>query len=158
LGLVGYGDAGVLSRRVAEANARGELQRVRVFGPVFGSEKAATLSAASAFILPSMSEGLPMAALEAMAYRLPCLLSSACNLPEAVQTGAAISAEPNVGSLVASLQACFQFSPGMRAAMGSAGRHLVSTHFSWPKVALQTRELYDWVLGRGSLPGFVQLA
>ena len=36
-----------------------------------------------------------MAALEAMAYRLSCLLSNACNLPEAFAVGAAVPVEPD---------------------------------------------------------------
>ena len=33
-------------------------------------------------ILPSFSEGLPMAVLEAWAYGLPVLMTDHCNLPE----------------------------------------------------------------------------
>lgn len=155
LALVGYGDEGALARRVAEAQGRGELQRVRLFGPVFGAEKAAALAAATAFVLPSFSEGLPMAALEAMAYQRPCLLSAACNLPEAFHVGAALPAEPNPSSLAAALERCFELTAAERTAMGHAGQALVRERFSWPQVAAQTRELYSWVLGGGSPPAFV---
>lgn len=155
LALVGYGDDGSLARRVAEAQGRGELQRVRVFGPVFGAEKAAALASATAFVLPSFSEGLPMAALEAMAYQRPCLLSAACNLPEAFQVGAALPAEPNPAALAAALERCFELSDAEGTAMGRAGQALVRERFSWPQAAAQTRELYSWVLGGGSPPAFV---
>lgn len=158
LALVGYGDAGALQRQVHDAQARGELQRVRVCPPVFGPHKDAVLSAASAFVLPSFSEGLPMAALEAMAHRLPCLLSRACNLPEAFAAGAAFEVEPEPAALAASLRQLFMLSPDERTAMGSAGRHLVEEHFSWDRVAAQTSELYHWILGGGSRPSFVELS
>jgi poly(glycerol-phosphate) alpha-glucosyltransferase len=156
LALVGYGDDGALAQRVAAAQARGELLRLRVLGPVFGAEKAAALSAASGFVLPSFSEGLPMAALEAMAHRLPCLLSSACNLPEAFSAGAALAAEPNPELLAAALHQLFALSPAERSAMGAAGRALVAARYSWPQVAEQTRQLYAWIQGGGPSPSFVQ--
>jgi glycosyltransferase involved in cell wall biosynthesis len=155
LALVGYGDDGALAQRVAAAQARGELKRLLVLGPVFAAEKAAVLQAASAFVLPSFSEGLPMAALEAMAHRLPCLLSAACNLPQAFSAGAALAAEPEQAALSASLLQLFALSAGERAAMGAAGQALVRNHFSWPQVAEHTRQLYSWILGGGPPPSFV---
>lgn len=155
--LVGYGDEGALSRRVSQAQEKGELARVRVFGPVFGPEKEAALAAASAFVLPSFSEALPMAALEAMAHKRPVFLSTACNLPEAFSMGAALPAEPDPVALSVSLQRCFRLRSSERKAMGIAGHSLVRERFSWPQVAAQSRELYSWASGGGSPPAFVEL-
>ena len=157
LALVGYGDEGALALRVAQAQERGELEHVHVFGPVFGAQKSAALAAATAFVLPSFSEGLPMAALEAMAHQLPCLLSAACNLPEAFHVEAALPAEPEPVALAAALERCFELSPDERMAMGNAGQALVRERFNWPQVAAQIRELYSWVLGGCALPAFVEL-
>ena len=153
---MGYGDGGALSRRVAAAQVRGELPQVLVLGPCFGDYKADVLASASAFVLPSYSEGLPMAALEAMAHQLPCMLSRACNLPEAFLAGAALPAEPDPIALAASLQQLFALSTTARAAMGAAGRSLVSERYNWAQVAKQTRQLYGWILGGGERPGFVE--
>jgi glycosyltransferase involved in cell wall biosynthesis len=155
--LVGYGDQGKLAGDVAAAQRVGELAGVEVHGPCFGAEKQACFATASAFVLPSFSEGLPMAALEAMAHRLPCLLSEHCNLPDAFSAGAALPAPPEHVALAAALQQLFGLSPAERAAMGSAGRNLVATRYSWPQVAAQTRQLYGWILGGGERPGFVEL-
>jgi glycosyltransferase involved in cell wall biosynthesis len=153
LALVGYGDNDQLQHQL-DAHP---VPRTVACGPVFGADKQAVLAAASAFVLPSYSEGLPMAALEAMAHQLPCLLSSACNLPEASRAGAALSAEPDSAALAASLRQLFALSPSDRAAMGAAGKDLVQERFSWPVVAEQTRELYGWILRGGERPGFVEL-
>jgi len=141
---------------VSAAQAREELPQVFVGGPAFAAEKAAVLHGASAFVLPSLSEGLPMAALEAMAHQLPCLLSSACNLPETFRVGAALPAPAEPETLAASLQQLFALSAGERAAMGRAGRALVAEHYSWPRVAEQTGQLYQWILGGGPSPSSVQ--
>lgn len=157
LALVGFGDHGALQRRVVAAQARGELPQLFVGGPAFTDHKAAVLHGASAFVLPSFSEGLPMAALEAMAHQLPCLLSAACNLPEAYSAAAALAAEPEPTALAATLQRLFALSPGERAALGAAGRALVAERYSWPRVAAQTRQLYQWILAGGAPPHFVQM-
>lgn len=152
LALVGYGDGGALQRRLEAA----PMSRVLTCGPVFGAEKQAAFAAASGFVLPSFSEGLPMAALEAMAHRLPCLLSSFCNLPEAYSSGAALPAQPEPAALAASLQHLFALSRAERAEMGRSGRSLVAATYSWPQVAEQTRILYRWILGGGERPYFVR--
>jgi poly(glycerol-phosphate) alpha-glucosyltransferase len=96
-----------------------------------------------------------MAALEAMAHGLPCLLSTACNLPDAFTAGAAIPAEPSPESLAAALEQLFAFSPAERHAMAVAGHAHVAAHYSWPRVAEQTIQLYAWILGGGERPEFV---
>jgi len=60
------------------------------FGPAFGEEKEELLRSASAFILPSFSEGLPMSVLEAWAYGLPVVITPECNLPEGFAFQAAL--------------------------------------------------------------------
>ena len=152
LALVGYGDDGALADRVA----RGGPGRVLVHGPCFGAAKQACLAAASAFVLPSFSEGLPMAALEAMAHRLPCLLSPACNLPEAFDHGAARAVEPEAEALVGSLRQLLLQPAAEREAMGEAGQRLVAERFSWPQVAERTARLYSWLHGTSERPDWIE--
>ncbi len=157
LAFVGYGDGDALLRQVTHAQARSELHRVIVKGPVFGDEKSSVLTDSSAFVLPSFSEGLPMAALEAMAHQLPCLLSTACNLPDAFAAGAALPAEPMIDSLTVALRQLFGLSDAERASIGQCGLDHVADRYSWPVVAQKTRELYDWLLSRVDCPEFVDL-
>ena len=156
LAFVGYGDGGSLLRQVSHAQARSEMQRVIVKGPVFGDEKSSVLTDSSAFVLASFSEGLPMAALEAMAHQLPCLLSTACNLPDAFAAGAALPAEPVVDSLSTSLRELFALSDSERSSLGESGRDHVADHYSWSSVAQKTRELYEWILSSDDRPQFVE--
>jgi len=77
--------------RDANVHAQAEAEAEVLFlGPAFGEIKDRLLRCASAFILPSFSEGLPMAVLEAWAYQLPVLMTRHCNLPEGFQARAAI--------------------------------------------------------------------
>ena len=88
LTLAGWGD----DEAVAELRAAltGAPPSVRFVGPVYGADKAALLAQARFLVLPSLSEGLPMVALEAWAAGTPALLSSECNLPEGYAAGAAL--------------------------------------------------------------------
>ena len=151
LALVGYGDGGALERQLQTK----PIRRCMAFGPVFGSEKESVLASARAFVLPSHFEALPMAALEAMAYGLPCLLSSACNLPEAFDHAAALRAEPNPEALALAMRQLFSLTEQERTAMGESGQALVAQNYSWPQVAAQTLDLYNWILGGGEQPPFV---
>jgi poly(glycerol-phosphate) alpha-glucosyltransferase len=60
---------------------------VHFVGPQFDLAKAASFQRADAFVLPSFSEGLPMAVLEAWSYARPVLMTSQCNLPEGFSGG-----------------------------------------------------------------------
>ena len=65
-------------------------------GPQFDTAKRASYRNSEAFVLPSFSEGLPMAVLEAWSHGKPVLMSSGCNLPQGFSANAALRIEPTV--------------------------------------------------------------
>jgi glycosyltransferase involved in cell wall biosynthesis len=71
----------------AEIEKRGLSERVHVLGPIVGEAKARLLQQADGFVLPSLAEGLPMALLEAMAARLPVVVTRVGAMPEVVRDG-----------------------------------------------------------------------
>jgi len=142
-----------LERLSKEEGIRG----VHLAGPCFGTKKDAAFRRADAFVLPSFDEGLPMAVLEAWSYRVPVVMTPGCNLPEGFQTGAAIRVEPNPESIVGGLTELFAMTDAERREMGRRGRRLVEEKFSWPKIARQMKEVYEWVLGGGPKPDCVIL-
>jgi glycosyltransferase involved in cell wall biosynthesis len=136
----------------------GLASRVRLIGPQYGAAKQATLAAADAFILPSVSEGLPIAALEAWAWGLPALLTPYCNLPLGFGAGAALQIETDPAGIAAGLRALFALSEAQRREMGRNGCHLVSARFSWTGVAAEFNAVYRWLLGKGDCPSCVNFA
>ena len=92
--LLAGNDDGALSPfrdRMAEL---GLTRRMTYLGHVAGERARQVWAAADAFVLPSYSEGFSMAILEALACRLPCLITTACHFPEAAAAGAAVVVEP----------------------------------------------------------------
>jgi len=124
-------------------------------GPVFGKAKESLLRQTDAFILPSFSEGLPMAVLEAWAHGLPVLMTDQCNLPEGFAAGAAIRIGTDSESIAAGLSSIFSATDSALRSMGEAGRVLVAERFTWPKVAAQMKSVYEWILGGGPKPDCV---
>jgi poly(glycerol-phosphate) alpha-glucosyltransferase len=130
---------------------------VMFLGPMFGDDKAAAYQNALAFILPSLSEGLPMAVLEAWAYAKPVLMTQACNLPEGFAANAAVEVGTRQKEIATALIALMQMSESDQMNMGSRGRALVAKEFSWPRIGEQMHAVYQWVLGGGSPPATVRL-
>lgn len=147
------GHAASLSRQAAE---HGVGESVEFVGPTFGEAKDELLRSASAFILPSFSEGLPMAVLEAWSYGLPVAMTEACNLPEGFSADAAIRIAPSPASIAAGLRELMQMNATDLRAMGQRGRRLVEARFAWPEIARQMAEVYRWLLGGGALPACVE--
>jgi poly(glycerol-phosphate) alpha-glucosyltransferase len=135
----------------------GLMAGVRFFGPLFGPEKDAAYRACDAFVLPSLSEGLPMAVLEAWAYGKPVLMTPECNLPEGFATDAAIKIDTTANGIARGLMQWIEMTDSDCAAMGERGRALVAEKFSWPRVGEQMRSVYEWVLGGGAPPDSVRV-
>lgn len=131
--------------------------RVHLVGPRFGSAKHAAFAHASAFVLPSFSEGMPMAVLEAWAHGLPVMQTAECNLPEGFATGAAVQIAPRSESVAAGLCTLFAMDDAELRAMGAKGRRLVETRFAWPHVAQEVRGVYEWLVSGGATPGSVRV-
>ena len=135
--------------------ARRSSPTVVLAGPAFGETKDALLRRASAFILPSFSEGLPMSVLEAWSYRLPVLMTEHCNLPEGFTADAALRIGTDVESIAEGMRLLLRSPISDLRSLGDHGRQLVSERFTWPQVAAQMKQVYEWMLGGGKVPDCV---
>ena len=126
----------------------GDSPNVVFAGPLFGDDKIAALRRCSAFVLPSYSEGLPMAVLEAWSYRKPALITEHCNLPEGFEADAAIRIDTECDELAEDLQRFFALPEARLTEIGENARLLASGKFRWDSVASRYIELYRKLTGK----------
>jgi glycosyltransferase involved in cell wall biosynthesis len=102
---------------------------------VSGAEKHALLRTADLFVLPSYSEGFPMAVLEAAAHRIPVVQTDECNFPELTAAGGAWECRPECESVEIALRSALTAEDAECAERGLRGRELVERSYSWDQVA-----------------------
>jgi len=137
------GHAAELKQHIKEL----KLERQIYFtGPLFDSDKAAALQHADGFVLPSFSEGFPVAVLEAWSYGLPVVKTPECNIPEGFQANAAIGVTVEVASIAQGLSELFSLTREERTQIGQNGRELVEEKFTWDRAAAQFQEIYQSVV------------
>jgi poly(glycerol-phosphate) alpha-glucosyltransferase len=107
---------------------------IEVIGPVVGSRKEDLFLSASWFILPSLMEGMPVAALEAIGYGLPVICSKECNLDEFVSLRAVISTGLDVDSIKETIERAIFLENKERDDMIRVGYELVYRKYTWDKV------------------------
>jgi len=137
---------GHLHRRLAEqADELGVGGRVRLMG--HRPDARLLLDAADVFVLPSLHEGMPLVAMEAMEAGLPVVATRVIGSEEVVdhgETGLLTPAgdAPALGAALGELLA----DPALRARMGAAGRQRYVDHFTRRRMAERTRAVYASVL------------
>jgi glycosyltransferase involved in cell wall biosynthesis len=127
-------------------------ESVAFIGPMFRADKARCFSSAEGFVLPSVSEGLPMVVLEAWSYGRPVLMTRHCNLPEGFRAGAALEIGTDPAAIHRGLDLFARMSDDQRQAMGGNGRRLCRERFSQERTGDTMREVYRWMLRGGSRP------
>lgn len=153
--IVGWDDGGHETELKRLVQNHGLQSTVHFMGSMYGHEKKAAFSHADAFILPSYSEGLPMAVLEAWSYRLPVLMTPECNIPEGFAKDAAVRIRPDSDSVMRGVQRFAAMPRDERMKIGERGRALVEEKFTWPRVAEQMHSVYEWILGDGTEPSCI---
>ena len=150
--IAGWDDGGHLEALKQHASDLDLLDTVSFPGPVYGDEKVDLLRSADWFVLPSHSEGMPMAVLEAWSDGVPALLTPACNLPEGFSSGSAIRVDPSVESIFEGFLRMLEMPKEESGSMGLAARRLVEDHFTWSQISRDMQEVYRWVRGEASAP------
>jgi glycosyltransferase involved in cell wall biosynthesis len=126
-------------RRIGDARLGG---RVHLVGPLFGRAKWAAYAGARCFCLPSQHETFSVAILEALACRVPVVISDACHFPEIRQAGAGEVVPRDAAALARALGRVLG-DPDARARMGAAGRDLVERCFTWDRVVDRLQDVYQ---------------
>ncbi len=144
------GEPGFADRLRADIAARGLIERMQLLGPVVGPAKDQLLLEADGFVLPSLAEGLPMSLLEAMAARLPVVVTTVGAMPEVIEHGRdGLLVPPNdAAALAAALDHLAQLTPANAAAMGQAAYEKYRARYSVDAMVHQLLQLYAQSMSR----------
>jgi glycosyltransferase involved in cell wall biosynthesis len=108
-------------------------------GSVTGDAKRELLQSADLFILPSYSEGFPVAVLEAMACRVPVIGTDGCNFTELATEGGGWLCVANADSVHQALDEALRCSEAELKERGQTARKLVERRYTWPRIATVIR-------------------
>lgn len=101
-------------------------RRVEWAGWLDETRKDALLREADSFVMPSRSEGMPMALLEAMAYGMAVVATDAGGIPEVVEAGeTGLLAPREDAEALAGGIACLAADPALRHRLSAAARRRV---------------------------------
>ena len=127
---------------------------VTIMGIISGQTKLAALSAAKYFCLPSYSEGLSVAVLEALSIGLPAVITPECNIPTVASSGAGVITSNDPPALADTLIACLSVSSREWQDMSFAARRLARSQFDWNVTGKTMHSVYEWLLG-GNRPSCI---
>lgn len=139
---------GQLERELKQMVDRLQLRdRVRFLG--FRNDVPELLLASDIFILPSYSEGMPLAVLEAMSSGLPVIGTMVGGMPQVVDDGnTGILVEAGKVDDLASTILALARDPERRTRLGQMGRQRVEALFSHRTMFANYKKLYHEVLWR----------
>ena len=150
-------DNGALKSLLSKDRALAGAGSITVCGMLAGSLKWSALAACCAFALPSLSEGLSMATLEALWLGVPVLTTHECNFREIEDLECTFLVRPSVASIAEGLVAMLSRPAAELRARGERGARFVRSNYAWPTVGQQMADVYDWMRG-GPIPRSVEVA
>jgi glycosyltransferase involved in cell wall biosynthesis len=143
--VAGPDERGYQKHLESRLHAEGFLNRCIFTGMLQPTERLSALAGSDIFVLPSYSEGFPIAPIEALAAGLPVVLTEACNIPDIEEAGAGIVITPEIGSLTEAMLLLIN-NTALRRRMGVKGRELALAKYTWDRVAARMTEVYKNIL------------
>jgi poly(glycerol-phosphate) alpha-glucosyltransferase len=154
--IAGWGDETYVNNLKKRVTERGLQEQIHFTGGLFGEQKKATFRNVDAFILPSFSEGLPMAILEAWSYKLPVIMTEFCNIPVGFTANAALKVLPTKESILEGLVELTNTNQEKLIQIGENGYELVKEKFTWKQIATDMHSVYEWMQG-GNKPTNIEI-
>lgn len=111
-------------------------------GPLFGEAKARALAEARWAVLPSLSEGLPMAMLEAWAAGTPTIMTTGCNLPIGFASRAALECGTTPAAIAPVLTQALTMTDDRWSGHAAAARALAAGPFAPATIAARWADTY----------------
>ena len=146
--VVGPNKFGTQEKMEAILSSEDLLGRTVFTGLLTGEDKLAAFSCADLFVLPSHSEGFANAVLEAMAARLPVVITKGCEFPEVSEHEAGLIVESDEGPITEAISLLLS-NAVLCKRMGQQGHKLVTKRYSWQATAAIMVNLYQALVAGG---------
>ena len=137
--IVGYGSMDNFIKK----NSTDLSKRIIFHGEAYGNEKNYILNISNSFILPSISEGIPIAALEALSFNTLCLLTNECNLENLNKIEASIEIKKEKQDIKDKINKMFLLNEEEFKRKSIVGLEYVKNNHNWLKISEQTINLYQ---------------
>jgi glycosyltransferase involved in cell wall biosynthesis len=149
LAIAGRGEEEAALREFAERNGMGS--RVSLLG--FRTDVPNILAAGDIWVMPSLSEGLPLSLLEAMFAGKAILASRVGGIPDVVaeEKEALLSAPGDAQELAAQLERLLS-DPGLRLRLGAAAQAHADREYRLERTIDQYEQLYAGARGPATVP------
>lgn len=144
--VAGPDELGLRPMLEAAITRKGLKDRVTFTGMLPREEVLALLGRTSLLLQPSLSEGLSMSILEALAAGVPVVISVGCNMPEVGTSGAGMIVGADRRQIAAALKSIVGKGEVELREMGRRGQELAKSRYDWSAVIPRYTRMYEEVL------------
>lgn len=146
LAIVGSGDPPDYGSQIIEwVNRERISSNVVLTGPLIGEEKLTALADADVFVLTSRAENFATAMFEAMASRLPVVITKGLNMYAEIQkANAGIVVDFDIQQIASAMLVLIS-NPQQRIQMGE-NAYMLARLYSWENTAARLEALYDDII------------
>lgn len=135
--------------------ARLKLPRVHWLPAVEGEQKEALYRSADLFVLPTHAENFGLVIAEALAQEVPVITTTNAPWSGLHQHQCGWWIELNEKQLSDALHQATALQRPALQAMGVRGRNWMERDFGWDAIAIQMKQVYEWVTRKDLRPDFV---
>ena len=131
--------------------------KVKLLGSITGEAKMQKYMNSDLFILPTFNENFGNVIAEAMMCECPAITTKNAPWKVLYDDKCGWWIDLNVDNLVKTLTEAMSLTDEERIELGKKGRQCIINHFSSESVAKKTKAVYEWILGDGDKPDFVEI-
>lgn len=121
--------------------------KVLFTGPLYQRDKLEVYIDADIYVLPSVSDAMPMTVIEACACGTPVIVTDRCGIAQWVHGNAGYVVQRNEDQLKTALLKLLD-NKSLRIKFGENARRLVQEHFEWRNIVSRITDLYQDVLSK----------